>query len=61
MKKHILLGIIGIGCSIGSAVVGMMTYEDKRTEMNRQVNAAVDQRFMQLIDSQKASDITTEQ
>lgn len=50
IPKHIILGAIGIGCSIGSGIVAMLTYEDKRTEMNRQVNTAVDQRFMELMD-----------
>ena len=56
MKKHILLGLVGIAGSLASAIAAMLSYEDKVTEMNRQVNAAVDKRFMQLVDNKNTNE-----
>lgn len=51
LPKHIILGLVGILCSIGSAVVTMLSYEDKRKEIERQVDKKVDQRFSQFVAS----------
>lgn len=50
-NKNIFWTIIGAICSIGSCISACALFENKRTEMNRQVNDAVDKRFKTLIDS----------
>lgn len=48
-SKNIFWTIFGAVCTIGSAIAACAQFEIKRTEMNRQVDAAVDKRFKSLI------------
>lgn len=47
-NKNILWTIIGAIGTLLSCIAGCALFEQKKTEINRQVNAAVDKRFMQL-------------
>lgn len=50
-NKNILWTLLGIVGTVISGVSACALFEEKRTEMNRQVNAAVDKRFMQLLNA----------
>ena len=58
-NKNVLWTIVSVVCSIGGCISACALFENKRTEMNRQVEAAVDKRFKALIDS--ANDTNNQQ
>ena len=60
-SKNILWTLLGIVGTIISGVSACALFEEKRTEMNRQVNAAVDKRFMQLLNAPEEKQTNNQQ
>lgn len=55
MMKRIIWTAVSVLGTAASAIAGLVLYEDKRKENERQVNAAVDKRIMELVEAKQAN------